>query len=74
MAIGVDALSVLCRILVSFLVYPIIRTYSDFSHKIRDKDNVTSHVLREMLEDEIRQEGELELVLAVDDKRCSHIR
>lgn len=36
--------------------------------------NVTSHVLCEILEDEIRQESELELVLAVDDKRCSHIR
>lgn len=68
MAIGVDALSVLCRMLVSFLVYPIIRTYSDFLHKIKDKDNVTCHVLREMLEDEIRQESELESVLTVDEK------
>lgn len=54
--------------LISFLVYPILRTYSDFLHKIRDKDNVTCHVLREMLEDEIRQESELESVLAVDEK------
>lgn len=68
MAIGFDALSVLCRMLVSFLVYPIIRTYSDFLHKVKDKDNVTCHVLREMLEDEIRQVSELESVLTVDEK------
>jgi hypothetical protein len=55
MAIGVDVLNALCRILVSFLIYPIIRTYNDFLHKIRDKDNVTCHVLREMLEDKTRE-------------------
>jgi bacterioferritin len=45
----------------------IIRTYGDFLHRIRDKDDATYHVLREMLEDEIRRESEIESVLAVDD-------
>ncbi|HEU4443952.1 MAG TPA: ferritin-like domain-containing protein [Nitrososphaeraceae archaeon] len=31
----------------------IIRTYGDFLHRIRDKDDVTYHVIREILEDEI---------------------
>ena len=46
----------------------IIRTYGDFLHRIRDKDDATYHVLREMLEDEIRRECEIESVLAVDEK------
>jgi bacterioferritin len=45
----------------------IIRTYGDFLHRIKDKDDVTYHVLREILEDEIRRESEIESVLAVDD-------
>lgn len=47
----------------------IIRTYGDFLHKIRDKDDVTYHVLQEILEDEIRRESEIESVLAVDDEK-----
>ena len=47
----------------------IIRTYGDFLHRIRDKDDATYHVLREMLEDEIRRECEIESVLAVDDEK-----
>jgi bacterioferritin len=43
----------------------IIRTYGDFLHRIRDKDDATYHVLREMLEDEIRRESEIESVLTV---------
>ena len=50
----------------------IIRAYGDFLHRIRDKDDVTYHVLREILEDEIRRESEIESILAVDDgKRYS---
>lgn len=44
----------------------IIRICGDFLHRIRDKDDVTYHVVREILEDEIRLESELESVLAVD--------
>jgi bacterioferritin len=50
----------------------IIRAYGDFLHRIRDKDDVTYHALREILEDEIRRESEIESVLAVDGKRYSH--
>ena len=50
----------------------IIRAYGDFLHRIRDKDDVTYHVLREILEHEIRRESEIESILAVDDgKRYS---
>ena len=45
----------------------IIRTYGDFLHVIKDKDDITYHVLREILEDEIRLESEIESVLAIDD-------
>jgi bacterioferritin len=45
----------------------IIRTYGDFLHGIKDKDDITYHVLREILEDEIRRESEIESVLAIDD-------
>jgi ferritin-like protein len=44
----------------------IIRTYGDFLHRIRDNDDVTYHMIREILEDEIRRESEIEAVLAVD--------
>jgi bacterioferritin len=44
-----------------------IKTYSDFLHGIKDKDDITYHVLREILEDEIRRESEIESVLAIDD-------
>ena len=49
----------------------IIRIYGDFLHRIRDKDDVTYHTLREILEDEIRRESAIESVLAVDGKRYS---
>jgi bacterioferritin len=52
----------------------IIRTYGDFLHRIRDKDDVTYHVLREIFEDEIRRESEIESVLTVDGKRYPHAR
>jgi ferritin-like protein len=40
----------------------IIRKYGDFMIKIRDKDDLTCHLLREILEDEIRRESEIEAV------------
>jgi bacterioferritin len=43
----------------------IIRTYGDFLHRIRDKDDLTYHVVREILEDEIRRESEIESVLKI---------
>src|ERR687898_1064302 len=49
----------------------IIKTYGDFLHRIRDKDDVTYHTLREILEDEVRRESEIESILAVDGKRYS---
>jgi bacterioferritin len=45
----------------------IIRTYGDFLHRIRNKDEVTYHALLDILEDEIRLESEIESVLTVDD-------
>ena len=47
----------------------IIRTYGDFLHRIKDKDDVTYHVIREILEDEIRRESDIESILAVDDDK-----
>jgi bacterioferritin len=44
----------------------IIRAYGEFLHRIRDKDDITYHVLREILEDEVRRESEIESVLTVD--------
>ncbi len=49
----------------------VIRAYGDFLHSIRDKDDVTYHVLREILEDEIKLESEIESALSVDGKRFS---
>ena len=46
----------------------IIRTYGNFLHRIKDRDDVTYHVLREILEHEIRRESEIESVLAIDEK------
>ena len=40
----------------------IIRKYGDFMIKIRDKDDLTYHLLREILKDEIRRESEIEAV------------
>jgi bacterioferritin len=44
----------------------IIKAYGEFLHKIRDKDDVTYHVLREILENEVRRESEIESILTVD--------
>ena len=41
----------------------IISKYGDFMIKLRDKDDLTYHRLREILEDEIRRESEIEAVL-----------
>ena len=41
----------------------IIRKYGDFMIKIRDKDDLSYHLLREILEDEIRRESEIESVI-----------
>jgi bacterioferritin len=41
----------------------IIKTYGDFLDRIRDKDDITYHVLLEILEDEIKRENEIESVL-----------
>lgn len=46
----------------------IIRGYGDFLHRIRDKDDVTYHLLLEILEGEIRRESEIESVLTIDGK------
>ena len=40
----------------------IIRKYGDFMIKIKDKDDLTYHLLCEILEDEIRRESEIEAV------------
>jgi bacterioferritin len=40
----------------------IIRKYGDFMIKIRDKDDLTYHLVREILKDEIRRESEIEAV------------
>jgi bacterioferritin len=52
----------------------IIGKYGDFLHRIRDKDFITYHVLREILEDEVKRESEIESVLATDGRRCLHAR
>ena len=41
----------------------IIRKYGDFMIKIRDKDDLTYHLLHEILEDEIRRESEIEAII-----------
>jgi bacterioferritin len=41
----------------------VIRKYGDFMIKIRDKDDLTFHLLREILEDEIRHESEIESIV-----------
>jgi bacterioferritin len=47
----------------------IIKTYGNFLNRIRDKDYITYHVLREILEDEIKRESEIESVLTADGRR-----
>ena len=50
----------------------IIRKYGDFMIKIRDKDDLTYHLLREILEDEIRRESEIEAVINLSRNRESN--
>ena len=52
----------------------IIKTYGDFLHRIKDKDDVTYHVLREIVEDEVKRESEIESVLTTDGRRYMHAR
>ena len=52
----------------------IIMTYGDFLHRIGDKDDVTYHVLREIVEDEVKRESEIESVLTIDGRRYMHAR
>ena len=47
----------------------IIKTYGDFLDRIRDKDDITYHVLLEILEDEIKRENEIESVLTAGGRR-----
>ena len=47
----------------------IIKTYGDFLDRIRDKDDITYHVLREILEDEVKRESEIESVLTAGGRR-----
>jgi bacterioferritin len=54
----------------------IIRKYGDFMIKIRDKDDLTYHLLREILEDEIRRESEIEAATVINssrDRGISHL-
>lgn len=50
----------------------IIKTYGNFLNRIRDKDYITYHVLREILEDEVKRESETESVLTVYRGRLIH--
>ena len=52
----------------------IIKTYGDFLDRIRGKDDITYHVLREILEDEVKRESEIESVLTADGRRYMHAR
>jgi bacterioferritin len=47
----------------------VIRKYGDFMIKIKDKDDLTYHLLREMLEDEIRRESEIEAATVINSNR-----
>jgi bacterioferritin len=51
-----------------------IKTYGDFLHRIKDKDDVTYRVLREILEDEVKRESEIESVLTTDGRRYMRTR
>jgi bacterioferritin len=52
----------------------IIKTHGDFLDRIRHKDDITYHVLREILEDEAKRESEIESILAADGRRYIHAR
>lgn len=47
----------------------VIRRYGDFMTKIRDKDDLTYHLLCEILEDEIRRESEIEAATVINSNR-----
>jgi bacterioferritin len=46
----------------------IIRKYGEFMTKIRDKDDLTYHLIRDILEDEVKDESEIETNLAASKK------
>src|SRR5918993_2487568 len=50
----------------------IISKYGDFMIKLRDKDDLTYHLLHEILEDEIRRESEIEAVINLSRNRESN--
>jgi bacterioferritin len=56
------------------LEHSIIRIYGDFLHRIREKDDITYHLLREILEDEVKRESEIESVLTTEGRRYLHAR
>jgi ferritin-like protein len=43
----------------------IIKAYGEFLYRVRNKDDLTYHIIREILEDEIRRESEIESALKV---------
>jgi bacterioferritin len=43
----------------------IIRVYGEFLYKVRNKDDLTYYIIREIVEDEIRRESEIESALKV---------
>jgi bacterioferritin len=47
----------------------IIRKYGDFMTKIRDKDDLTYHLIRDILEDEVSAESEIETFLGASKDR-----
>jgi ferritin-like protein len=46
----------------------IIRKYGEFMTKIRDKDDLNYHLIRDILEDEVKDESEIETNLAASKK------
>ena len=52
----------------------IIKTYANFLNRIRNKDYITYHLLREILENEVKRESEIESVLIADERRRIHAR
>lgn len=52
----------------------IVRTYGDFLHRIRDNDDLTYHVILEILEDEVKRESEIETALAVNERQYLHAK
>jgi bacterioferritin len=65
------------KVILSFILeqeQSIIRTYGNFLNRIRDKDDITYHLLREILEDEVKGESEIESILTVDGRQSQHAR